>query len=226
MKKLNVLIGGEVSQKICNEFRVLGHNAFSNDLNETYGSHPGWHIIGDMLDVSNGGKFTTQCGHIVTIKNWDLAIFHPDCKYTCWSAEWAYGDGPYHQKVKPGTLVGKERRIARKQAVEFLNKLWECNVEAICIEQSLSHYLEREWKKSTQTIHPYHFGDPFKKSTSLWMRGLKPLIPTNITWNRYPAAHRMTPSDKRSQKRAETYPGIAKAIAFQFSNQLLLTNNL
>jgi hypothetical protein len=41
---------------------------------------------------------------------WDLFIAHPDCTYLTNSAAWAFGDGPYHQKVKPGTLVGAERR--------------------------------------------------------------------------------------------------------------------
>lgn len=32
---------------------------------------------------------------------WDLMIAHPPCTYLTTAAEWAYGKGPYHQKVKP-----------------------------------------------------------------------------------------------------------------------------
>ena len=40
---------------------------------------------------------------------WDMAVLHPMCTYLTTSAAWAYGDGPYHQRVKPGTLTGQNR---------------------------------------------------------------------------------------------------------------------
>ena len=60
---------------------------------------PGPHYQGDVREVLGLG--------------WDLVIAHPDCTYLTNSAAWAYGDGPYHQKVKPGTLTGGARREAR-----------------------------------------------------------------------------------------------------------------
>lgn len=74
--------------------------------------------------------------------------------------------------------------------------------------------------KPTQTVHPFHFGDPFRKSTSLWLRGLKPLIPTNIVDQREPAVHNMWPGKDRDKLRAKTYPGIATAMAEQWGGHI------
>ncbi len=77
------------------------------------------------------------------------------------------------------------------------------------------------WQKPDQKFHPFHFGDPFRKTTCLWLRGgLKPLIPTNIIFRREPAAHNMWPSKDRDKLRAKTYPGIARAMAEQWSPDL------
>ena len=50
-KILNVLIACEESQAVCNEFRRLGHNAYSCDLLECSGGHPEWHFHQDVLEV-------------------------------------------------------------------------------------------------------------------------------------------------------------------------------
>lgn len=62
----------------------------SCDLVDTL--EPGPHHTGDVRDVLGDG--------------WDLMIAHPDCTYLTNAAAWAFKDGPYHQSVKPGTLVG------------------------------------------------------------------------------------------------------------------------
>ena len=48
---LNVLVACEESQRVCSEFRRLGHNAFSCDLLECSGGHPEWHYNCDVLGV-------------------------------------------------------------------------------------------------------------------------------------------------------------------------------
>ena len=52
MKK--VLIACEESQSVCKEFRILGHEAYSADIQEESGGHPEWHIKGDCLPLLNG----------------------------------------------------------------------------------------------------------------------------------------------------------------------------
>ena len=46
---MNILIACEESQVVCSAFRAKGHNAFSADIIECSGSHPEWHIKGDVL---------------------------------------------------------------------------------------------------------------------------------------------------------------------------------
>lgn len=187
---MRVLVACEFSQVVTKAFRERGHEAYSCDLLPTEGN-PEWHIQDDVLSDA------------VWRHNWDLLIAHPECKYLCFSGErWMVGN--------PDRL---QKRVA---AFEFFKKLYYAPVKRICIENSHSIFLQREFKKPTQTIHPYHFGDPFKKSTCLWLRNLKPLIPTNIMWQRYPKAHREPPGPDRSKNRARTYPGIANAMANQW----------
>lgn len=52
---MNVLIACECSQTVCKEFRALGHEAYSCDIEEQYGGHPEWHIKGDCLEILRGG---------------------------------------------------------------------------------------------------------------------------------------------------------------------------
>ena len=51
MRKLNVLIACEESQRVCSEFRSLGHNAYSCDILKCSGGHPEWHFNQDVLEV-------------------------------------------------------------------------------------------------------------------------------------------------------------------------------
>lgn len=85
-----ILVGMERSGRVRDALIALGHDAVSCDLLPS--DRPGPHIIGNVFDHLSDG--------------WDAGIFFPDCTYLTISAEWAYGDGPYHQKVKPETLTG------------------------------------------------------------------------------------------------------------------------
>ena len=105
---MKVLIGCESSGIVRDAFLKRGHDAMSCDLLET--SSPGPHYVGDVRDLLEPGK-------------WDLFIVHPDCTFLANCAAWAYGDGPYHQKVKPGTLVGAARRAAREDALNFVRQM-------------------------------------------------------------------------------------------------------
>ena len=72
---------------------------------------PGPHYAGDVFDIINDG--------------FDLLIAHPPCTYLNVASAWAFKDGPYHQRVKPGTLVGADRRKARVDALAFVQALMD-----------------------------------------------------------------------------------------------------
>lgn len=60
---MNVLIACECSQTVCIEFKKLGANAYSCDLEKEYGDHPEWHIQCDVLKVLYGNcEFFTNDG--------------------------------------------------------------------------------------------------------------------------------------------------------------------
>lgn len=187
---MNILIGCEESQEICKAFRDRGHDAFSNDIQDCSGGHPEWHLKMDVFEALH-------------IAPWDLFIAHPPCKYLAWSGERWMKDNP-------------KRWLLRADAFEFFKALYYAHVPMVCIENSLSYFLERTWQKPDQKVHPFHFGDPYRKTTCFWLRGLKPLIPTDITFKREPAVHNMWPSKYRDKLRSKTYPGIAKAMAEQW----------
>lgn len=236
---LKILIGCESSQKICKAFRAQGFEAYSCDILPSTGGCPEWHIRGDVTRVINGsgqnnkrhvGWLEDEEGTGLYIKKWDLAIFHPDCTYLTGSAEWAYKEGPYHQNVKPGTLVGKDRLEARAKAFEFFFGLWNCGIPHIAIENPVGAI--NSYMKPNQIINPFQFGDNASKKTCLWLRYLPKLIPAEYCEPRMvngrprwanqtdSGQNKIAPGPDRWQRRAETYQGIADAIADQWGHFL------
>jgi len=84
------------------------------------------------------------------------------------------------------------------------------------------------YRKPNQVIQPWMFGHPEKKSTCLWLKGLPLLQETNnvalelfsIPRCKRNRLFRLPPSLDRSTIRSKTYPGIAKAMAEQWSKLL------
>lgn len=211
---MRVLIGCERFGRVRDAFLARGHDAWSCDIADAVPAS-NRHIKADVRNVLNDG--------------WDFGIFHPDCTYLTCSAAWAYGDGPYHQRVKPGTLVGADRREARERAVEFVFTLRDSKIPRKVIENPRG-YLSTVWRKPDQTIQPYQFGDDASKATCLWFVGdVPPLQPTQQCEPRWvngrprwanqtdSGQNRLSPSEDRAMQRAATYPGIAAAMADQWS---------
>lgn len=158
---MKILIACEYSGTVRDAFIKKGHDAVSCDLLPTESHGP--HYQGDVRDILNGG--------------WDLLIAHPDCTYLTCSAEWAYKDGPYHQKVKPDTLVGAERRKAREKALDFIRLLMESPIEHKAIENPKG-VISTRIRKADQYIQPYEYGHDASKITGLWLDQLPLLKPT------------------------------------------------
>jgi hypothetical protein len=75
-----------------------------------------------------------------------------------------------------------------------------------------SHY-----RKPDQIIQPWQFGHGETKATCLWLKGLPPLMPTDIVEGREQRVWKMPPSPDRAKLRARTYAGIARAMAEQWA---------
>jgi len=218
---MRVLIGYESSGTVREAFRALGHDAWSCDLQP----------------ADDGSPHHFQCSvWDVTGQSWDMAIFHPPCTYLTISAAWAFSDGPYHQKVKPGTLVGQARREARDAALDDVRRLMALPYPK-AIENPIGA-ISKAIRKPDQIIQPHQFGDDASKATCLWLDSLPALVPTcripgrAVEWPKGSGKtverwsnqtdsgqNKLPPSDTRWKSRSKTYPGIAAAFADQWSNQ-------
>ena len=97
----------------------------------------------------------------------------------------------------------------------------------VCIENPIG-VMSSYYCKPTQIIQPYQFGHAERKATCLWLKGLSPLKPTNIT---KPDIIRLSsgktdsrlhyetlklPAEERAKMRSKTFEGIALAMAEQW----------
>ncbi|MGL4517047.1 MAG: hypothetical protein ACRCUH_10210 [Shewanella sp.] len=189
----------------------------------------------DLLPARDLAMFHHQCDVWEALENrgpWDFAVLHPMCTYLTVSAAWAFGDGPYHQKVKPGTLVGAARREARDEALENFKRLLALPFP-VAIENPAPSFLNKAVGRPAQVIHPHQFGDDASKSTGLWLsEGVPLLVPTKSVDPRMvgnlprwanqtdSGQNRLSPGANRWLERSATYPGIASAMGDQWGRWL------
>lgn len=239
MRKLNVLIACEESQRVCSEFRALGHNAYSCDLLECSGGRPDWHFKCDCMEVILNRGGILQNGDTAYIDgDWDLLIGHPPCTYLSVSgAQWYYHpedkDLPIDER-RPHPKY-PNRAQDREEAVQFFTSLAEANVKHVAIENPIG-IMSKRYRKPEQIVQPYWFGDRASKSTCLWLKNLPELKKTNIVdsgeWVVFASGKRQPKwyadalknaktAEERRTLRSKTFPGIAKAIATQWSEYIL-----
>lgn len=228
---VRVLVACEESQEVCKAFRALGHEAYSCDLQECSGGHPEWHIknnvryyLSPRVHPFHGNwfiDFYTQDGERHDFNGkWDLIIAHPPCTYMSAS-------GACRMYPKAGQI--DEVRFAKAiEAKEFFFEILYADCQRICIENPRPLKCV-ELPKETQIIQPYEYGEPWSKRTYLWLKGLPPLVPTQIVSDYKPYVSSFTSHNKGNpdksgmsrrggaQKvRSKTFPGIARAMAEQW----------
>ena len=220
---MKVLVACEESQRVCTAFRERGHEAYSCDIQECSGAHPEWHIRGDCLPLINGGgySFTTQDGQIHRIDGkWDLLIAHPPCTYlsNCGAARLFPHKGELNRERYELGLKGKE----------FFMKFYNADCDRICIENPIPTRIF-QLPPYSQTIQPWQFGHPYSKKTCLWLKGLPPLMPTEIitgniiSWvsggskDGHGNPRKQSGTTFRDSKtKSKTFEGIARAMAEQW----------
>lgn len=131
------------------------------------------------------------------LEGWDLIIAFPPCKYLCASgASWHYGS------PRMGEAIG------------FVRELANAPCERIAIENPIGA-LSTHWRKPDQYIQPWEYGHGETKRTCLWLKNLPRLMPTDVVNGRETKVWHM--SSAWSRVRSLTYPGIATAMADQWS---------
>lgn len=238
MKRLKVLIGCEESQTVCKEFRALGHEAYSCDIQDCSGGHSEWHIKGDVIAEAYSGKY-------------NMLIGFPPCT---------------HLANAGGCHFEKKRADGRqKEAIIFFKNLMSAPIEMIALENPVgilcSDYIVKHFpdlvsglnkinlpRKPDQVIQPFYFGDEIRKYTCLWLKNLPPLVWTKtndlflqsqyvvpkepnrfyIRKGKYrPGTKRklywqdLISKKDRAKIKSKTFPGIAKAMATQWSEYIL-----
>ena len=192
---MRVLVACEYSGRVRDAFIAKGHDAVSCDLLPT--DVPGPHYQGDVRDL--------------LVQRWDLLIAFPPCTYLCSS-------GLHWNKRVPG------RAAKTQDALDFVRLLLNAPIERIALENPVG-CISTQVRKPDQVIQPWQFGHPESKTTCLWLKGLRRLVPTKVLdkpasgrWENQTASgqNRLGPSEDRWKLRSLTYFGIAQAMADQW----------
>jgi site-specific DNA-cytosine methylase len=204
---MKVLIACEESQAVCKEFRNLGHEAYSCDIEPCSGGHPEWHYQQDVKQLLK--------------QHWDIIIAHPPCTYLTVTGNRWFNVDRYGEKAI--------KRISdREDAIAFFMLFANANCDHIAIENPVG-IMSTRWKKPDQIINPYMFGDPYEKRTCLWLKGLPKLKETNKveplprvefasgkTMPKWYADAWNLPPKERAKMRSKTFPSVANAMATQW----------
>lgn len=198
---MRVLVACEFSGTVRDAFLRRGHYALSCDLLPCESQVAGDHYQGNVLNILDHG--------------WDLMIAHPPCTYLCSS-------GLHWNKRRP------ERAALTEEALDFVRLLLDAPIPRIALENPVG-CISTRIRPYDQAIQPYEFGHDASKKTCLWLKNLPPLRPTQFIeprmvngkprWGNQTDSgqNKLPPSADRWAIRSETYEGIAKAMADQWS---------
>lgn len=192
---MNVLIGCEESQILCQAFRKKGFNAYSCDLRPTQGD-PAYHYHMNIFDCLDK-------------QPWDLIILHPPYTAMCLCGNGVYGKG-------------KPKHAERILAIDWTRFLWAKACKAakhVALENPTSVIFK--YFMNVQYIQPWQFGHPVNKTTGFALKNLPRLKSTKIVSNPKDLIHMMPPSKNRARIRSVTFLGIAEAIADQWGNYIM-----
>jgi hypothetical protein len=213
-----ILIACEESDEVRGRFEALGFDAWSCDLQENRNPNAK-HYQGNVFDIINDG--------------WDAMIAFPPCTHLAVS-----GARHFEQKRKDGR---------QQQGIDFFMEMINAPIKHIAVENPMG-IMSTIYKKPSQIIQPYFFGDEAQKTTCLWLKNL-PLLYHNRTHNLfdtdithvgkgdmiefiskkgvkksqpkwYADAFKLN-ADDRSKVRSKTFPGIANAMATQWAEYII-----
>lgn len=201
--RTRILIACEESGRVRDAFNDYSPSnmAISCDTQAPARGEP--HVQGDVLALLDGP--------------WDLVIAHPPCTYLCNSGVcWLY--------LPRTRIVDGQRWNNLLLGAAFFNHFTRLHhVPCVAIENPIPHGFARGIiGKYSQIIQPFQFGHAERKATCLWLKGLPKLIPTRVVkLPSNPAArnrlHWLSPGPERAKLRSRTFPGIARAMAKQWS---------
>jgi site-specific DNA-cytosine methylase len=199
------------------KLRVLVACEYSGTVRDAFSALGHYAISCDLLPTDSPGNHHQGDIFEVIDDGFDLMVAHPPCTHLAVS-----GARHFHKKQKE-----------QAEALDFVRRLMTANIRHIAIENPVS-IISSKIRKPDQIIQPWMFGDPFQKTTCLWLKGLPNLTPTKIVdkgafheWidkktgkKKRQAVWDMEAFKKgvdRGKVRSKTFQGIADAMAQQWS---------
>ena len=240
---MRILVACEESQAVTIELRILGHEAYSCDIQPCSGGHPEWHIQGDALEIIPQREennpvqqifFETMDGERHEIDGlWDMIIAHPPCTYLTVTGNRWFNTEKYGERAM-------KRIEDREKAAEFFMAFVNADCPKIAIENPIG-VMSNRYRKADQIVHPWQFAlseeEKTEKSTCLWLKGLPPLKPTfdikpEMAYHKWITPDgtkkqqsmwyyrtRCLPHAERAKAASKTFPGIARAMAEQWAGR-------
>ncbi|WP_352916436.1 hypothetical protein [Mesorhizobium sp. M1143] len=208
MPSLRVLVGCEYTGTVRRAFAARGHDAWSCDFLPAE-DRSNKHIVGDIR-------------HMLA-DDWDLLLVaHPPCTRLC-------NSGVRWLSKPPRNRTLPEMWDQLNEGADLFSACWNAPIKRICVENPVMHRhataLIKGYEKPAQIVQPWWFGDPQFKATGLYLRNLKPLVPTqrlnpprpgtaeHKAWSK---VHRASPGPNRGRERSRFFAGIAEAMAEQW----------
>ncbi len=187
---MRVLVACEFSGVVRDAFRARGHEAWSCDLLPCE-KGPMFHFQQDVMSILDDPR----------VGIFDLMIAHPPCT---------------HLSVS-GARWFRKKTIEQLEALAFVKALMAAPIKRIAIENPVS-IISSRIRKPDQIIQPFNFGDPFRKTTCLWLKNLPKLKYTSNLTTGEQKCWKEPPSPDRWKARSRTYPGFAEAMADQWGS--------
>ncbi len=216
-RKLRCLIACEFSGVVREAFRAEGWDAWSCDLRPT--EIKGQHIQGNVEEL------LAQGGH------WDLIICHPTCTNLANSSA-----KHLYLGMKKENGPNPARWKAMREGAAFFLKCYQANAPYVAVENPimLGHAQRIIGAGPSQVVQPWMFGHKEVKATCLWLRGLPALIPTDnvkaetmaLPYSERAKVHWCAPGPDREKMRSRTLPGLAAAMASQWTAHIKKELNL
>ena len=195
---MRILIGCEFSGRVRDSFRLLGHDAWSCDLDAS--EKEGNHIKDDILKHLNDG--------------WDLAIMHPPCTHLAVSgAAW---------------FAAKRADGRQQQGIDFFMSLANAPIEKICVENPIGimskiwrkpDQIIQPWQfgeEAQKSTCLWLKNLPLLQPTNVVGKGEMVEYKSGKKMPKWYADAWKLPKEERAKLRNRTFQGIAKAMAEQW----------
>lgn len=183
--------------------KVLIACEFSGTVRDAFIRHGMDATSCDILPTDSPGPHYHGDVRDILGDGWTLMICHPPCTHLAVS----------------GARWFKEKQVEQAEALEFVRTLLDAPIPHIALENPVS-VISSKIRKPDQIIQPWQFGHGETKKTCLWLNNLPPLVPTDIVEGREGRVWKLPPSEDRWKLRSLTFPGIAEAMAEQWSKHI------